>query len=94
MTPLMGLQEDPYLVRALLAHSRPPSAILKGFLCPGALAVSCSRCSSTTWMSGWGASAREGSSPPQGRGMGSVCARVVYRDPDGNEIGFGGGPLE
>jgi hypothetical protein len=23
---------------------------------------------------------------------GTVCAKVIYRDPDGNEIGFGGLP--
>jgi hypothetical protein len=25
---------------------------------------------------------------------GNGVRKVVYRDPDGNEIGFGGGPLE
>ena len=35
-----------------------------------------------------------GIEPASGERYGIGVRRVVYRDPDGNEIGFGGGPLE
>ena len=35
-----------------------------------------------------------GSSPPSGRPTRTASRKVTYRDPDGNEIGFGGAPLE
>jgi hypothetical protein len=45
-------------------------------------------------MSGSRASAPENRARPHRRHTGTGVRKVIYRDPDGNEIGFGHAPLE
>ena len=54
----------------------------------------CTRCSSTTSMSGSRASAPGEFEPASRETYGNGVRKVIYRDADGNEIGFGGPPLE
>jgi catechol 2,3-dioxygenase-like lactoylglutathione lyase family enzyme len=41
-----------------------------------------------------GRAADRGVVPSTSEALGNGVRRVVYRDPDGNEVGFGGAPLE
>ena len=45
-----------------------------------------------TSMSGSGASGARGIEPASQETYGNGVRKVIYRDPDGNEIGFGGAP--
>ena len=54
----------------------------------------CTWCSSITSMSGSKASAPEESTPASQETYGDGVRKVIYRDLDGNEVSFGGAPLE
>ena len=54
----------------------------------------CTRCSSTTSMTGSSDIGARGLEPAEQETYENGVRKVIYRDPDGNEIGFGGAPLE